>query len=245
MDQSLKLKLLAHYKECYQTEMDRREKATARLTLNLAILTVSFNIALSFLNNLPPYDQLDWIAIGFYTLFAVGVALALVAVTFYLKALVIGRHHTYTYIPSTKAISTYFDEAEGYNQKVKPFYRINLEARFDDKLLEQYRDAADANRLNNGKRSAFLYWTSFWTVWSVIALLSCAPLFYIKKHLSPEKPQAIEIRTPIKVEQNHYERRHRKHAPGRTYRDIYRRTESRRGSSAARAGMASTGVPCK
>ena len=92
--QRFETKLFDFYKESYVAELENKEKFNARLTFNLAILTILANIGISFLNEAPSYRS-SWVVISFYSTFGIAVLLGLISIFFFLRALGIPLGHPY------------------------------------------------------------------------------------------------------------------------------------------------------
>jgi len=192
MTSVLKKKLLEFYKERYEAEADRREKSTERLTFSLLILSIIANILLTYLGDLPPFVD-DGMTRSFYIGLSLAVIVGGAAVYFYVRALIF--RYDFWYLPSPKQISEFLKESEEYNQDNPPD-PINLDAEFDERLTDQYRDYATDNAALNDRRSTFIYKTSLCSIISLVLLLVCAPVFFLKKH----DVQKVEIVKPVNIE---------------------------------------------
>ena len=192
MTKELKKKLSEFYKERYEAEADRREKSTERLTFSLLILSIIANILLTYLGDLPPFVD-DGITRSFYIGLSLAVMVGGAAVYFYVRALVF--RYDFWYLPSPRQISEFLKESEKYNQD-NPNEVMDLEAEFDESITNQYRDYATDNATLNDRRSTYIYKTSLCSIISLVLLLVCAPVFFLKKH----DVQKVEIVKPINIE---------------------------------------------
>lgn len=192
-------KLLDFCKEAYLYEADRREKISARLTLNLAVLTIAANICVSYLNHLPPLQD-NWLTRGFYVLITAAIMFGLTSLIFFFRALGFPQGYQYGYIPKTTEIYRFLKEAEAYNQGLHDLEPIDLQKAFRDNLTIQYNGYASRNAENNHRKSKFVWITFSFSICAIIFLLLTAPLFYALKYSAAEKSQLIEITKPVKIE---------------------------------------------
>lgn len=198
MDADFKKQLLEFYKECYEAELSRKEASTSRLTLSLAIISLVFNMALAFLNNLP-HHPVNSVTIWFYSLLGIGAVCGLLAIFFYSRALVAGNY-LYGYIPSPKEISEFIEQAELFNAaNFKKWDQVDLRTEFEENLLKQYRDNATQNASNNHRRSNYLYWTSLFSVAAMLPLVFAAIPFFIDKSRSAPQRQEVEILNAVRI----------------------------------------------
>ena len=198
--QTFESKLFDFYKEAYIAELENKEKFNARLTFNLAILTILANICVSFLNDAPAYRSI-WMVISFYATFGVAVLLGLISIFFFFRALGFPFGHPYAYVARTTEIEKYLQDVKEYNQRVPDKDKLDLEQAFHGNLMSQYAKLADVNALSNRKKMDSLTKTLVFSVLSLIFLLLSAPLFFSIKFSGSKPPQKIEITSPIRIEE--------------------------------------------
>lgn len=197
--QNFQASLLDFYKESYTAELENKEKFNARLTFNLAILTILANICVSFLNDAPAYRP-AFTVIFFYAVFGAATALGLTSIFFFFRALGIPFGHPYAYIASTTQIEEYIQALNNYNEGVAETDKINVEEEFRIHLMEQYAKSAAVNADSNRKKMESLTRALVVSVLSLICLLLSAGPFFAIKFSASKPPQKIEITAPIKIE---------------------------------------------
>ena len=191
--------LLDFYKEAYLHETEVKEKMGSRLTLNLAVLSVTVNICVSYLNNLPPYKA-DWITYSLYGLIGAAIVLGLVSLFFFFRALGFPFGYEYGFVPTTTDIYKYFRDAEAFNKNLPDDEKIDLKKEFRDNLAIQYKGYASRNAMHNHKKSDHIWTTIKFSIWSIIFLFLSAPFFYILNFTAQKKSQPVEIINSVKIE---------------------------------------------
>jgi hypothetical protein len=186
-------KLLNYCKEAYFFQFDRRDKINARIGVLLAIVAIAANIALKYLDNLPPFDGSVRVIV-FYALLSVAVVLGAVAIYNICKAL--AKTLKWRYPPNPRPILSFIDKAEARNKHLPIEDQIDIHEAFESNLIRQFAEAATENDLANDNKNRYLLGATVWTIASVIALMACAPSFYYVKLKGGKPVHRVELVKP-------------------------------------------------
>lgn len=189
--------LLGFYKECYYSELDRKDKIRQQLGLTVAALAILCNIVSYYFANFK-FHLFIYPHLYFYVPFIFGILSAIMA--FIYLICYFSPDKGYAYIPTAKDVRDTINtinevmeqsKSEDPVRPVRDFYIKNLS--------EQYSECATHNRKNNTKRTGYVFSSLKSSMISILFLLLAFPgFFYFQRESPAHNSKHVEVLTMSK-----------------------------------------------
>jgi len=188
-----KQKLLKLYQNAYEFEHQRKDVFNSRLGFPLTVMMIVVGAIVYLLNN-SDFSELSWKKTIMLILMIPAIIAAGVAFYFLIRCI---YKYTYRYVANTLLIDDYLNKVQIYNEKASDKIDINVE--LDELLIEQYRDCAAANNLNNKRKSGYFVRTIISIIISVIFIVLSYVPFLVDKITKTPKPLDVNIENVLEV----------------------------------------------
>ena len=185
--------MLEHYKDAYETQMERTDKIRERVSFLSGLLTplggAIFYVILNY-----PRGELPF---SFCFPAIVSLLLFIIAVVQVLYCL--GRGYEYSNILTPRQLREYATKLEQYAASV-PAKNVDVLDKIKTNLMNRYCEGASDNLLVNLKRTNLLVQATQLSVLSFMLLLLALPNFFVKQMHQENLPTKVIITEPIRIQ---------------------------------------------
>jgi hypothetical protein len=130
------------YQQCYQAELERKEKLLARVNLAAGLVTILGGVLAYYAKSID-VSPCCWIHLAFYIPLAVGCLGTLFSMI--LLAISIAKGFGYAYIPKTTDVAQFLEAAAAFNKTAAADQKIDPQQAFLQNLSKQYCEYAAIN----------------------------------------------------------------------------------------------------
>lgn len=196
MPEDFDKEVLQFYRECYQAELEKKEKLLERVNLAAGFLTILGGILAYYTTSIEAC-HFRYIHLAFYIPFAAGCITTFVSMV--LVAISIAKGFGYAYVPKTTSIAKFLETADSFNAAAPDSQKIDIRRTFIESLSKQYCKYATINRTHNITRSGYVFKSLRWAVASMFIVVAAVPGFLTLKRDFETKPTQIKVLNPIEV----------------------------------------------